>query len=121
LITSATGKGARFQKVIGVKRYKYQALVTMYPEASGAGAQLDRSPRRMVLRCPNGKSPDRQVFTVLISCDDTDPFDAGSSNVLATLRLVGDDDADCLSSGSHFSLWLGRDVGEGTITRRLFI
>jgi hypothetical protein len=103
-----------------MKRYKYQALVTMYPDSGASGKNLGPSPRRMVLRCRNTDSGDSQMFTTLISCDDNIPVAPGSPHTLATLRLTGDDVADCLASGSHFSLWLGHNVGEGIITRRLF-
>jgi hypothetical protein len=106
--------------VISVKRYKYQALVTLYPGSGLPDGRLDTSPRRMVLRCRNSKSGDGQVFTALIGCDDNEPLHPGSPHILATLRLAGDNVADCLNTGSRFSLWLGRDIGEGMITRRLF-
>jgi hypothetical protein len=41
--------------------------------------------------------------------------------MLVTLQLAGDDVPDYLAVGSHFDLWLGSDVGEGIITRRMFI
>jgi hypothetical protein len=105
-----------------VKRYKFQALVTFYPESAAApGGNPGSSPRRMVLRGRNEQSHHSQVFTALVSCDDNEPFRPGSPRVLATLRLAGDDVADYLDVGSHFNLWLGEDVGEGVITRRLFV
>lgn len=103
-----------------MKRYKYQALVTLYPESDVPDRHLGASPRRMVLRCRNSESGDSQMFTTLVSCDDNEPVAPGSPHTLATLRLSGDDVTDCLGTGSHFSLWLGHNIGEGIITRRLF-
>jgi hypothetical protein len=40
---------------------------------------------------------------------------------VVTLRVVGDDVTDYLDIGSHFNLWLGSDIGEGVVTRRLHI
>jgi hypothetical protein len=40
---------------------------------------------------------------------------------MVTLRVVGDDISDYLEIGSHFSLWLGSDVGRGVVTRRLHL
>jgi hypothetical protein len=40
---------------------------------------------------------------------------------MVTLRVIGDDVSDYLDIGSHFSLWLGTDVGQGVVTRRLHI
>lgn len=107
---------------MGVKSYKYQALVTLYPGGEGAqDSKLSSSPRRMVLRCRNEESRHSQVYTALVSCDDNVPFRPGSPRVLVTVRLAGDDVTDYLGIGSHFSLWLGGDVGDGVITRRLFV
>ena len=105
-----------------VKRYKFQALVTLYAAADGGpGAELGPAPRRMVLRGRNGESRRSQVFTALVSCEDGGPFRKGSPQVLVTLRLAGDDVPDYLQIGGHFDLWLGGDVGEGVVTRRLFV
>jgi hypothetical protein len=62
-----------------------------------------------------------QVFNALASCDDDGPFRLGGRGVLVTLRSAGDDVTDHLEIGRHFGLWLGRDVGEVVITRRLFV
>lgn len=105
-----------------MKRYKYQALVTLYPGSDAAlHGKLDSAPHRMVLRGRNAESGRRQVFNALVSCDDPEPFRPRSPQVLATVRLAGDDVADYLAVGEHFDLWLGHDVGEGVITRRLFV
>ena len=105
-----------------VKRYKYQALVTLHAGSDdGQCAKLGSAPRRMVLRGRDEQTGRSQVFTALVSCDDDGPFRPGGSRVLVTLRLAGDDVTDYLAIGGHFDLWLGRDVGEGVITRRLFV
>jgi hypothetical protein len=33
----------------------------------------------------------------------------------------GDDPADYFSAGDHFALWLGHDIADGVVTRRLFV
>lgn len=104
-----------------MKRYKFQALVTLYESAGGPRPELSSAPRRMVLRGRNDESGRSQVFTALVSCDDDGPFRPASSQVLAMLRLAGDDVTDYLSVGSHFDLWLGHDAGQGVVTRRLFV
>ena len=60
-----------------VKRYKFQALVTLYAGSDGDPyAKLGSAPRRMVLRGRNEESGRSQVFTALVSCDDDAPFRA---------------------------------------------
>lgn len=61
------------------------------------------------------------MFAALVACEEDDvPFRPGSRSRLATLRLAGDDVADYIGIGDHFGLWLGSNVGEGVVTRRLF-
>jgi hypothetical protein len=106
----------------GVKRYTYQALVTMYAAAArGPAATLGSAPRRTVLRGRNRQTQRSQFFTALVSCDDNGPFRPGGSQMLVTLRLAGDDVADYFTIGGHFELWQGGDVGRGVVTRRLFV
>lgn len=105
-----------------MKRYKFQALVTLNeankqePEAS-----LSPAPCRMVLRGRNDETQRSRFFTALVSCDDDGPFQPGSHYRLVTLRLAGDDVADYFAIGGHFALWRGGEVGQGIVTRRLFV
>ena len=103
-----------------MKRYKFQALVTMRGKSDGgARAPVGAAPRRMVLRGQNNESGRSQMFSTLVSCDEA-PFRPESRQLLVTLRLAGDDVTDYLEIGGHFELWLDGDVGHGIVTRRLF-
>lgn len=105
-----------------MKRYKFQALVTPYATDDGdARAKLSSGSHRMVLRAEHGETRHSQVFRVLVDSEDDGPFRPGGSHIMVTLRVVGDDVSDYLQIGSHFSLWLGGDVGQGVVTRRLLI
>ena len=102
-----------------MKRCKFQALVT--PSASDeARAKLSPGSHRMVLRAENAETKRSQVFAALVDADEEGPFRPGKPEVVVTLRVIGDDLADYLDIGSHFSLWSGSDVGRGVVTRRLF-
>ena len=105
-----------------MKRYKFQALVTPYLDEEGdARAKFSIGSRRMVLRARNSETRRSQVFSALIDAEDDEPFRPGQPQIVVTLRVIGDDVADYLDIGSHFTLWLGSDVGEGVVTRRLHI
>ena len=105
-----------------MKQYKFQALVTLHGGDGGdAPAALGPAPRRMVVRGRNDESGHSQIYTALISCDDERPVRPGSARVLATLRLAGDDVTDYVNVGAHVDLWLGSTVGDGIVTRRLFV
>jgi hypothetical protein len=105
-----------------MQRFKFQALVT--PDANAdddTRAKLGSGSHRMVLRAENSETHRHQVFSALVDGEDDGPFRAGSSQIMVTLRVVGDDVSDYLGVGSHFSLWSGNDIGRGVVTRRLLL
>jgi hypothetical protein len=105
-----------------MKHYKFQALVTLSPANSGPPCPtLDAAPRRMVLHGRSDESGRSQFFSVLVSRDGDMPFMSGNPRLEVVLRIAGDDVAEYLSVGRHFNLWLGEDVAEGIVTRRLFV
>jgi hypothetical protein len=105
-----------------VKRYKFQALVTLHAAGDGQPRpKLGPAPCRMVLQGWSGETGHSQLFTVLISCENDGPFGPGSQRTEVTLRVAGDDVADYLGVGREFGLWLGGEIGEGVVTRRLFV
>jgi len=105
-----------------MQRFKYQALVTPFADDDGdARSKLSSGSHRMVLRAENSETHQRQVFSALVDGDEGDPFQAGSSQIMVTLRVIGDDVSDYLEIGSHFTLWSGHDLGRGVVTRRLHI
>ncbi|HLK79310.1 MAG TPA: hypothetical protein VKU77_37400 [Streptosporangiaceae bacterium] len=103
-----------------MKRYKFQALVTPYPDQD-AREQLSSGSHRMVLRAESADTHRSQVFSALVDGDGGEPFRPGRPQLTVTLRVIGDDVPDYLVIGSHFSLWSGGDVGQGIVTRRLFV
>jgi hypothetical protein len=105
-----------------MKRYKFQALVTPNPDDDAdTRAKLSSGSHRVVLRAENSETRRSQVFSALVDGEDDGPFQPGKPQIMVTLRVVGDDVTDYLGIGSHFSLWLGSDIGEGVVTRRLHI
>jgi hypothetical protein len=107
--------------VADVKRYKFQALVT--PSANDvdhAVEMLSSGSHRVVLRAENSETRRSQVFAALVD-GEGEAFRPGKPEIVVTLRVLGDDVADYLDIGSHFSLWFGSDVGQGVVTRRLFV
>jgi hypothetical protein len=103
-----------------MKRYKFQALVTPAADDAEAIGRLSSGSHRVVLRAENTQTRRSQVFSALVDGDGEGPFRPGKPGFVVTLRVLGDDVADYLEIGSHFSLWLGSDVGQGVVTRRLF-
>jgi hypothetical protein len=105
-----------------MKSYKFQVLVTVLPEGNGAArVELGPSPCRVVVRATNDETMRSQIFPALINSYQDEALRPESRRIIATLRVTGDDVDDYLHIGSHFDLWAGGDVGEGVVTRRLFV
>jgi hypothetical protein len=103
-----------------VKRYKYQCLVR--PSQGGdAQATLSSGSHRMVVRAEDPQTHQTQVFRALVDSEEEAPFRPGKPEIMVTVRVIGDDVPDYFEIGSHFSLWLGSDVGQGIVTRRLHV
>ncbi|HEY5360803.1 MAG TPA: hypothetical protein VIJ82_24495 [Streptosporangiaceae bacterium] len=99
------------------RRYKFRAMLTPAPAGAGdEGGQM----HRMVLRAHHHQSHGCKVFSALVTSDDH-PGWFGDDHALATIALYADDAGDYFDIGDHFAVWLGSDVADGVVTRRLFI
>jgi hypothetical protein len=103
-----------------MRRYKYQAVITLAAGHDGGQSSALPSPVcRAVVRAFSHEAHCNKLFSALISCDDGEPPQDSSLHV--TMVVLGDDVADCLGPGESFVLWRGGDVGHGTVTRRVFV
>jgi hypothetical protein len=102
--------------VVTIKRYKFQAMVKPMAGRYDIPVEADAVAHRMVVRAETSPTHGSQMFSALVS---------GEGNLgpytIVTLHLTGDEVGDYLGVGEHFCLWLGHDVAEGVITRRLFV
>jgi hypothetical protein len=101
--------------VVTIKSYKFQAMVKPL-SGNGAAVGSDAVLHRMVVRAETSREHGSQMFSALVSGEGC----LGAYTVV-TLRLSGDDVGDYLGVGEHFRLWMGGDVAEGVITRRLYV
>lgn len=103
-----------------MKRYKYQALVSLAPRAVGGLEALScGSACRMVIRGCHHETGASRFFNALVTTSaDTVP---GDSHTVLVVTVVGDDAGDYLGAGMDFALWRGHDIGHGVVTRRLFV
>ncbi len=105
-----------------MKRYKFQALVTLGQPAKDESAPVPAGQtRRMVLRAQHHQTHASQFFTALVTGNGENPSWLGDDHVIMTVALAGDDTSEYFDIGDHFALWLGSDIGSGVVTRRLFI
>ncbi len=103
-----------------MKRYKYQALVRLLPQAgSDQPAVLPGPACRAVVRAENHQTHATRLYSALVNTiEDRVP---GDPHVIVTVTVLGDDTGDCLAAGEDFILWRGGDIGQGVVTRRVFV
>jgi hypothetical protein len=108
------------QDIGAMKRYKYQALVRLLPqEGSDQPAVLTGPACRMVVRAENHETHATRLYSALVSAiEDGVP---GDPHVIVTVTVLGDDSGECLAAGEDFTLWRGSDIGQGVVTRRVFV
>jgi hypothetical protein len=107
-----------------MKRYKYQATVTLSPRQAGQSATLPGPACRMVVRAAHRETHASRLFSALVTSGGDSLSQAApstGSQVMVTLVVLGDTAGDYLAPGEEFDLWRGRDVGHGMITRRIFV
>jgi hypothetical protein len=104
-----------------LKPYKFQALVTLLPPPGGAEPMALPGPVcRLVVRAAQPGSDASRLFSALVSAgQDTVPLD--KRHLVLTVTVLGDGAAECLATGSDFTLWRGSDIGRGVVTRRVFV
>lgn len=106
-----------------MKRYKYQATVTLAPRQAGQSATLPGPACRMVVRAAHRETHASKLFSALVSSGDSEPQApvSADSQVVVTLVVLGDTAGDYLAPGEEFDLWRGQNVGHGVVTRRIFV
>lgn len=113
-----------------LRQMRFRALITLDPAATRS-APLARPPRASAQRYLNhthalmvqalrlhGPGGTR-IFPAEICWDDEQPLCPGD-HAEVTITVVDDEAPDFLGAGQRFTLWSGKNVGHGTITRRVF-
>ncbi len=104
-----------------MKRYKYQALLTLYPrERGGLEASLPAETRCLVLRAQQRGTHRSKLFSSVVTTMDDRPLAAGDRCRMVTMQVNGDDAREYVGPGEHFDLWFGTDIGHGVVSRQMF-
>jgi hypothetical protein len=107
---------------IAMKRYKFQALVTLgSARDSTLGTMGGGQMRRVVVRGQNHGTGTSRFFSALVTKNGVDRTWPEEDPVIMTVALMGDDPGEYFEPGDHFAFWLGHDLGQGVVTRRLFV
>jgi hypothetical protein len=115
--------------------YKFQAYVRLSPpdsaespQRAGSGPVTVVRPalpagliQRMTVRGEHHDTHGKHFFSALVTNYGESAEWIGSDHAIVTIRLYGDDPAGYFSAGDHFALWLGRDIADGVVTRRLVV
>ena len=105
-----------------MKRYKFQALVTLGPaQDSALGTLGGGQARRVVVRGRRHETGTSRFFTALVTKNGGDRTWPEEDPVLMTVALMGDDPGEYFEPGDHFAFWLGHDPGQGAAIPRLFV
>jgi hypothetical protein len=108
--------------VITVKRYKFQALVTLGPPQDRGPAGLSRGQmRRVVVRGRDHTTGCSRFFDALATRNCEDPPWPEENPVIMTIVLMCNQPNEYFGIGDRFAFWLGHDVGRGIVTRHLFV
>jgi hypothetical protein len=105
-----------------VKRYRFQALVTLgdSPEGSPAGESGGQL-RRVVLHGHSHETGQGKFFSALATRSGDVPPWPDQDPVIINVVLVCDDPREYFDIGDSFSFWLGSDRARGVVTRRLLV
>jgi hypothetical protein len=106
-----------------LKRYKYRALVKLdlATGAWGADVPLPEEGGRVVVRAHHHETHRSKIFSALVTCARDEPLRAADHSTQLTMTVLGDDACDYLEPGDTFVLWRGHEIGQGVISRRLFL
>jgi hypothetical protein len=105
-----------------MKRYKFQALVTLgSPQERGPVGVSREEMRRAVLRSRHHQTGCSRFFGALAMRNGEQPPWPEDNPVIVTVVVMCDQPAEYFGIGDRFSFWLGRDVGRGIVTRQLFV
>ena len=61
-----------------------------------------------------------RIFSALVATSADAAAVQDGNHVIVTISLFCNDPGDYFRAGADFTLWQGRDVGHGVVTRRLF-
>jgi hypothetical protein len=104
-----------------MKRYTYQAVVTLYlPQQGGLQTPLPPQTRCLVVRARRRDTHQPKLFSAVVTAGDDRPLRPGDQHRVVTVQVNGDDAAQYVGPGEHFDLWFGTDVGRGVIAERVF-
>jgi hypothetical protein len=105
-----------------MQQYKFQALLKLTgTDEKGAPAITVGQTQRALIRVERQDSHENAFFTALVTSHGDGSDWLAASELMVTIVVRGDDPRAYLDVGEEFSLWRGRDIARGVVTRRVFV
>jgi hypothetical protein len=117
---------------MSTKPYKFQAFVTVSSpeEGDAAGTRPQAAAalppgkiRRMAVRGEHHDTHSTHFFRALVANGGDNEEWIGDNHAVVSVTICADD-AECageyLEAGDHFALWIGHDIADGIVTRRVY-
>jgi len=114
------------------KPYKFQAYVTVSspegadaagPPPPAAAALPPGKIRRMAVRGEHHDTHSTHFFSALVANGGDNAEWIGDNHAVVSVTLCADE-AECageyFGAGDHFALWIGHDIADGIVTRRVY-
>jgi hypothetical protein len=101
--------------------FRFRALITLGPDAHDSqGHDYPSGTRAVMVRASSLARPaHRKHFEAMIERDD-EPFVHHDDREIVTITLTDSHAGDFFAPGQHFTLWNGRDIGTGVVSRQVF-
>jgi hypothetical protein len=102
-----------------VRHYKYRAVITLDDSAPGVQPRpYPSGTHSVMIRCSHrGQADLCRYFPAAIYRYDGQPLTPGETGVVVTLDIADDEASAYFGPGQRVSLWQGRDIGHGVISR----
>ncbi len=107
-----------------MQQYKFQALLKLAGTDEGAPAVVAGQTQRALVRAerhPSHPSHQNAFFSALVTSHGDGSDWLAARELMVTVVVRGDDPRAYLDVGDEFSLWRGRDIARGVVTRRVFV
>lgn len=115
----------RYEPLDASRQFLFKAVISLGSFTGCRPQNAARSEpevRSLMVRVPD---PDERgtgsFLPAVIARDDDLPLLPGDGNVVVTISVPSGEAPALFSPGSRFALWAGTDVGQGVVTRRVFV
>jgi hypothetical protein len=101
--------------------FRFRALITLGPDAHDSqGRDYPSGTRAVMVRASSLARPAHwRIFEAVIDRDD-EPFVHHGDREIVTIALTDSRAGEFFAPGQHFTLWNGRDIGTGVVSRHVY-